>query len=41
MDYQEYFKIELSEIEIINFKSGYWKFEDFIVVNGELQKQGT
>jgi hypothetical protein len=37
MNYQEHFKIELSEIEIENFKSGYWNVEDFYVEDGELQ----
>ena len=37
MNYREHFNIELSEIEIENFESGYWKVEDFTVVNGELQ----
>jgi hypothetical protein len=36
MNYQEHFKIELSEIEISNFDSGYWKVGDFSVVDGQL-----
>ena len=37
MNYQEHFNIKLSKIEISNFESGYWKVEEFIVVDGELQ----
>ena len=38
MNYQKHFNIELSEIELENFESGYWKIDDFTVVNGELER---
>ena len=38
MNYQEHFNVALSEIELENFESGYWKVEDFAVVNGELER---
>jgi hypothetical protein len=41
MNYQEHFKIKLSEIELGNFESGYWKTEDFYVVDQALAKKET
>jgi hypothetical protein len=38
MNYQKHFNIELSEIELDNFESGYWKIEEFAVVDNELQR---
>jgi hypothetical protein len=38
MNYNDHFKIELSEVEVSNFETGYWKIEDFEVVNGYLSK---
>lgn len=38
MNYQKHFNISLNEIELGNFESGFWKVEDFTVVNGELQR---
>lgn len=39
MNYQEHFKVPLSEIEIQNFKSGVWSVDDFVVKdNGLIRK---
>jgi hypothetical protein len=38
MNYQKHFNIELSEIELDNFESGYWKIEEFTVVDNELHR---
>jgi hypothetical protein len=39
VNYQEHFNITLSDVEISAFDSGYWKVEDFEVVNGELARK--
>ena len=39
MNYQKHFNIALSDVEISAFESGYWKVEDFEVVNSELARK--
>jgi len=39
MNYQKYFNTSLNEIELGNFESGFWKVEDFEVVDNTLQRK--